>query len=69
MAKRHNSRSLPYFRRDGKVSFFDLHGVKHVVEESNFKDNTTDGGTFWQFYTYEVFVAVADVSKKGGVEC
>jgi len=44
---------LPYYY-DGKVSFFDLEGKKHIVRKEDFMDITSEGGRFRQFYTYLV---------------
>jgi hypothetical protein len=50
---RFHSHSLPYFT-DKEASFYDQCGNRIVVEKEKFKDVTTEGGRFVEFYTYEV---------------
>lgn len=51
--KIYHSYSLPYFT-NGYVSFFDSKSNKIMVRREDFKDITTEGGRFRQFYTYKV---------------
>ena len=50
-----HSLCLPYYdRADRYVSYFDLDGKEHQITPDKFKDVTTDGGRFIQFYTFRV---------------
>jgi len=49
-----NSHCLPFFW-DKTVSIFDaITGKEIVIQKDKFKDVTTDGGRFVQFYTFEI---------------
>ena len=50
-----NSYCLPYFWEDGTVSVWEAKTGKAIdIPKDKFKDTTTDGGRFVQFYTFEI---------------
>ena len=46
--------SLPYYGSDGKIHLYTLEYGHISVNEKDFKDVTTAGGFFNQFYTWKI---------------